>query len=154
MPLLKYSLCFSKLAQELNPKLALGVDIDGDLIHLANNHLRLAWSRTAPQRALDDVTDSGSIMTTNADREVAHIGPLFEDHSLGTWDYFPISLPRIHGFLPFASFYASPAVESASHNQDQDGSKLRFPHNVLFETSDWANKGVEEDSGQYDLVLG
>lgn len=59
----------------------------------------------------------------------------------GTADYFPVALPKEHGFVsPLTSAHA-------------DGQKQAFPSNVRFVAADWVTDEIDADADGYDLVL-
>jgi hypothetical protein len=60
----------------------------------------------------------------------------------GSADYFPVALPKEHGFVPPAA-----AGEAAA------GENQTFPANVRFVAADWVMDEIDADVDGYDLVL-
>ncbi|RUS32841.1 hypothetical protein BC938DRAFT_474116 [Jimgerdemannia flammicorona] len=113
-----------EIALRFSPRLITGVDIDGDLINMAHQTLRLQHSLLVPPSKRPAV--------------FAHD----DDH---LFQYFPRSIPLMFGKIPVDWMSEKGA---AAH----DGLP-RFPTNVKFRVSgDWTTEEVDE-TGVYDAVF-
>lgn len=101
-----------------------GVDIDPELIRKAETHLAYNWSLQAPSR------------TPQPAGEPSH--PVRSEPN-----YFPISLPKTHGFVPLPP--PSPT--------DDPSSPPPFPNNITFHTANYVLTTPPSTPESYDLIL-
>lgn len=136
-------LIFSIIAQRWGAKMVVGVDIDGELVAGAWKRRKTIWSLQSPNISTDQV-ECGSTkkrrrpVSPQQELEDTLRGERVLDLSLA--QHFPASLVRSFGPLPFTE--EGPGVDSTS-----------FPHNLSFRTADWAKDGIQEDSGEYDVIV-
>lgn len=87
--------------------------------------------------------------------------------------YFPLSFPRIHGYLPFPprelvtdyveipDTVESVSVKGKAKEKEQDarvGKVMpveirRFPENIRFKCADWAKEKIEGEGKGYDVII-
>ncbi|CDZ98454.1 Predicted methyltransferase [Phaffia rhodozyma] len=103
-----------EIAQRMSPESVLGVDIDPSLIKRCETHLAYVHSLQAP--SVDE--NYPTVPQPN---------------------YFPIALPKIHGFIPLS--------------ESRPSSRTGFPRNISFRAADWVVDTLEEDQAGYDLIL-
>lgn len=132
---------------------------------LADATVRLAWSRGQPLQAVLDLAaeyDSRSVSST----VTAAAAPSTEPAQP---NYFPLSLPRMFGFLPeppstaLRSFQERDEAEAAASTRRRDGREGRgkvpprevraFPDNLKFSHADWVVEDLSDDRKGYDLIL-
>ncbi|KAK4057408.1 hypothetical protein OIO90_001477 [Microbotryomycetes sp. JL221] len=151
------------LAQTYEPALVIGVDIDERLTKLAHKQVELAWSRQQPlphlTQAYDRLNDTGQLTELE-----------FKDDTLTQLDtcYFPLSMPRMLGFLPtphqVLTTFSQPSTaeqdETTNPNTKTKTRKLMpietksFPLNIKFKTCDWVHTHeFEPDKRGYHVIL-
>ncbi|KZO95038.1 Bin3-domain-containing protein [Calocera viscosa TUFC12733] len=128
-----------ELAQDWGAREVKGVDVDRELVRLAEGRMRMLWSleqpalHTAPSHSLPEPPDSESAApqpTNGGSPDTSHRA-----------DYFPQCMPHIFGPLPLP-----PAPPSQPPQT--------FPYNITFQALDWARASLSpSDSGKWDVIL-
>ncbi|EIW61473.1 Bin3-domain-containing protein [Trametes versicolor FP-101664 SS1] len=133
-----------EIAQTLDAKRVVGVDIDDTLVRAAWKHRRSVWSQQGP--GADSLETPSSDDTTHGGRKRRRLSQSedeagFTIASQGAPDYFPASCEHMFGALPIPA--------AAPHEKAADV----FPHNVAFRAADWVNSGIPDDAEGYDVVI-
>ena len=157
--LLKLELCWWNVARSLNVRQIIGVDIDDGLVRAAWKHRRSVWSQHPLVQSPSplDRTQNGTTVPPSKkakDKQSQISVPRkrrleYEEH--GNKDdlmeepeeheySFPGAFDHMFGPLPIP-----PA--------DTPEERMRFPHNIIFCTTDWPSSGTIDDKDGYDVVL-
>ncbi|SCV69193.1 BQ2448_2213 [Microbotryum intermedium] len=156
-----------EVGQHFQARSVTGVDIDPQLIKQSERALDLAWSRQSP---LDELLEKDSGHHLIANHSNPPTPPTKPDPR-----YFPLSMPRMLGFLPIPRDHLTQWVEQTVENpngagrgreeEEEEGRRGKrkkmappkevrtFPTNVRFRTADWPVDGVDEDRKGYDTIL-
>ncbi|KAK4052798.1 hypothetical protein OIV83_002085 [Microbotryomycetes sp. JL201] len=158
-----------QVAQTLDAARVTAVDIDEDLIKQAvrqdQRHLaaELAWSRQQPlphlTRAATHYDETGSLIDLSPaaaeELDVSKLNP----------SYFPLSMPRMFGFLPqspelLTTYVDQAEVEVVSEATGRRGKRkvmprerLHFPLNLQFKHVDWVYDDFTPDKQGYNVIL-
>lgn len=122
------------IAQRLGPAQVVGIDIDHDLIKKANTHLAFVHSLQQPPP--DSTAANPSISeqdTKEPDTEC---------------NYFPISLPKTHGFIPLPT-----PPSSFSSSSSSSPPSTTFPLNLTFHTANFVLATPPSTPESYHLIL-
>jgi 7SK snRNA methylphosphate capping enzyme len=126
----------------------------------------LAWSRQAP---LPHILDAAEALTSTSHAHPPHDAlpsraPLPEPRtSTKDVNYFPLSLPRMFGYLPspkelLTTYVDVPEVETVGVTRRGKRKVMpieikTFPENLRFKAADWPNEEIEPDRGGYDVIV-
>ncbi|SCZ97263.1 BZ3500_MvSof-1268-A1-R1_Chr4-2g07095 [Microbotryum saponariae] len=128
----------------------------------------LAWSRQSPLAGLIEKASEHHLIPNHSNRPAPPAKP--------DPRHFPLSMPRMLGFLPVprdhliewveqSVEHLSGAARGRGQEQEDDGRRGKrrkmappkevrtFPTNVRFRTADWPVDGADEDRKGYDTIL-
>ncbi|KAL5533427.1 hypothetical protein ACEPAF_5203 [Sanghuangporus sanghuang] len=135
-----------EIAQQLQAKEVIGVDIDDGLIRAAWKRRRTVWSQrprisspsqSSPSDSRDEQKPKRSKRPHSSQGEEKTKNRTERGEQLYS---FPAAFEHMFGPLPI------PPAESP-------GERSQFPHNVVFRATDWLKEGTIDDWEGYDVVL-
>ncbi|TNY22638.1 Bicoid-interacting protein 3-domain-containing protein [Rhodotorula diobovata] len=174
-----------EVAQTRRAARVTGVDIDAELVRAARKQAELAWSRQKPlQRLVDEAahlshggggSSSRSRSPSPGGSSRSVLPPLVLDDtttspfsapsssSSSSAPHFPLSLPRMFGFLPHprglvTMYHPQSDIETVGvlrrgKRRVMPIEVRAFPDNVRFVHADWVNEEIPDDREGYDVIL-
>lgn len=143
----------------------------------------LMWSRQAPQARIEEAAATLRLGSSRdrspRDHDQTTVPPTSSSTTsaskkpTSSSTYFPLSFPRIHGYLPFpprelvTDYVEIPdtvasSVKGKAKEKDTQDSRVgtvmpveirRFPENVRFKCADWAKEKIEGEGKGYDIII-